>query len=122
MLTTTDAAAAVTTKVTLAFSDGVSHELAVEPGQSVLDAGLAAGLPLLHQCKSGSCSSCFATLVEGAAETLSGCSSSLLAAERAEGGRLLCARRAAARQPKARCATKQQPLQAHGASPTWPRA
>ena len=90
MLTTTDAAAAVTTKVTLAFSDGVSHELAVEPGQSVLDAGLAAGLPLLHQCKSGSCSSCFATLVEGAAGTLPGCSSSLLAAERAEGGRLLC--------------------------------
>jgi benzoate/toluate 1,2-dioxygenase reductase subunit len=80
----------VTTKVTLAFSDGVEHDLAVTPDQSLLDAALAAGLPLLHQCRSGVCSSCFATLVDGAAETLPGCNSSLLAGERAEGGRLLC--------------------------------
>jgi benzoate/toluate 1,2-dioxygenase reductase subunit len=77
-------------RVTLAFSDGVEHELTVDPGGSVLEAGLAAGLPLLHQCRSGSCSSCLATLVEGEAATLPGCSSSLLASERAAGQRLLC--------------------------------
>lgn len=77
-------------RVTLAFSDGTEHELAVETGASVLETGLAAGLPLLHQCRSGSCSSCLATLVEGEAGTLPGCSSSLLASERAAGQRLLC--------------------------------
>jgi benzoate/toluate 1,2-dioxygenase reductase subunit len=78
-------------RVTLAFSDGVEHEMAVDPGGSVLEAGLAAGLPLLHQCRSGSCSGCaWPTLVEGEAATLPGCSSSLLASERAAGQRLLC--------------------------------
>ena len=77
-------------RVTLAFSDGTEHELAVEAGASVLETGLAAGLPLLHQCRSGSCSSCLATLVVGEAGTLPGCSSSLLASERAAGQRLLC--------------------------------
>lgn len=77
-------------KVTLAFSDGVEHELAVEAGRSVLDTGLEAGLPLLYQCRSGSCSSCLATLKDGSAETLAGSASSLLASERAQGHRLLC--------------------------------
>ncbi|MBM3595818.1 MAG: 2Fe-2S iron-sulfur cluster binding domain-containing protein [Alphaproteobacteria bacterium] len=94
MLTTTDAADTVagadTAQVTVAFSDGAEHELAVAPGRSVLDAGLEAGLPLLYQCRSGSCSSCLATLVEGTAETLPGSASSLLASERAAGHRLLC--------------------------------
>ncbi|MCX7863919.1 MAG: 2Fe-2S iron-sulfur cluster binding domain-containing protein [Novosphingobium sp.] len=76
--------------VTLAFSDGVEHQLKVAPGRSILDAGLEAGLPLLHQCRSGSCCSCLATLVEGTAETLPGAASSLLASERAAGQRLLC--------------------------------
>jgi benzoate/toluate 1,2-dioxygenase reductase subunit len=78
------------TKVAIAFSDGVEHELTVEPGQTVLDAAVAAELPILYQCRSGSCSSCIATLVEGEAETRPGASSTLLAAERAEGKRLLC--------------------------------
>ncbi|WP_353226720.1 2Fe-2S iron-sulfur cluster binding domain-containing protein [Novosphingobium sp.] len=77
-------------RVTLVFSDGVEHELAVDPGASVLGAGLAAGLPLLHQCRSGSCSTCVASLVEGEVGTLPGCGSSLLASERAAGKRLLC--------------------------------
>ena len=79
-----------THKVTVAFSDGIEHELAVEGGRSVLDAALKAGLPLLFQCRSGSCSSCLATLIAGKAETLPGAASSLLASERAEGHRLLC--------------------------------
>jgi benzoate/toluate 1,2-dioxygenase reductase subunit len=94
MLTRTDELQSVTgpatTKVTVAFSDGVEHELAVEAGRSVLDTALEAGLPLLYQCRSGSCSSCIATLVEGETETLPGAASSLLASERAEGHRLLC--------------------------------
>ena len=77
-------------QVILTFSDGVEHELVVEPGQSVLESGLAAGLPLLYQCRSGSCSSCLATLAEGEAGTLPGAASSLLAAERELGHRLLC--------------------------------
>ena len=78
------------TEVTVTFSDGVEHELTVEPGQSVLDAGLAAGLPLLNQCQSGSCSSCVARLVSGSAEHRSGAGSSLTPSEKAEGLRLLC--------------------------------
>lgn len=80
----------MTAQVTVAFSDGVEHELAVEAGRSVLDTALEAGLPLLYQCRSGSCSSCLATLVEGEAGTLPGSASSLLASERAVGHRLLC--------------------------------
>lgn len=76
--------------VTLAFADGMERRLAVPDGRSVLDVGLEAGLPLLHQCRSGSCSSCLATLVDGDAQTLPGASSSLLASERALGRRLLC--------------------------------
>lgn len=82
-----------TTRATIAFSDGVEHELAVEDGQSVLDAALTADLPVLYQCRSGSCSTCLATLVEGEAETMSGASSTLLASERAQGKRLLCVTR-----------------------------
>lgn len=94
MLTPTETLDEVTApanaRVTIVFSDGIEHELAVGPGRSVLDAGLEAGLPLLHQCRSGSCSTCLATLVEGEALTLPGAASSLLASERAEGHRLLC--------------------------------
>ena len=81
------------TKATIAFSDGVEHELSVDDGQSVLDAALAADLPVLFQCGSGSCSSCMATLVAGDADTLPGASSTLLASEREQGKRLLCVTR-----------------------------
>lgn len=77
-------------RVTLTYSDGEERQLAVDDGRSVLETGLAAGLPLLYQCRSGSCSSCIATLTEGEANTLPGAASSLLASERALGHRLLC--------------------------------
>lgn len=86
------------TEVTLAFSDGVEHRLAVEPGQSVLDAALAAKLPVLHQCTAGSCSTCTAHLDAGEAELLPGASSSLMPSEREQGLHLLCVTR-----PKAAC-------------------
>lgn len=94
MLTTTEALEAVpapaASKVILTFSDGAEHELLVEPGNSVLGAGLDAGLPMLYQCRSGSCSTCLATLLDGEAETLPGAASSLFASERSAGQRLLC--------------------------------
>jgi benzoate/toluate 1,2-dioxygenase reductase component len=94
MLTTTEsdpaAASAGACTVTFAFSDGMEHVLAVPSGSSILAAGLEAGLPLLHQCRSGTCSSCLATLVDGEAGTLPGSNSSLFASEMAAGKRLLC--------------------------------
>lgn len=78
------------TEVTIAFSDGVERVLVVEPGQSVLDAALAADIPLLHQCTSGSCGTCVARLETGQAALIAGTSSSLLPAEQKEGLRLLC--------------------------------
>jgi benzoate/toluate 1,2-dioxygenase reductase subunit len=93
MLTTTEvspAAALGASTVTFAFSDGAEHSLSIPAGSSILAAGLEAGLPLLHQCRSGTCSSCLATLVEGEAGTLPGSNSSLFASEMAAGKRLLC--------------------------------
>ena len=76
-------------KVVLRFSDGVEAPLEVAAGQLVLDAAIEAGLGVAYQCRSGSCTSCVARLVAGTAEMRPG-SSSLLAAEKAAGQRLLC--------------------------------
>lgn len=48
-------------KVTLNFSDGVTKEFQVQPNTSILDAALENDIPLLYQCRSGSCSSCICT-------------------------------------------------------------
>jgi len=72
------------------FADGSECATEVRAGQSVLDAGLAAGVPLLHQCRSGSCSTCVARLVDGDAQTMPGCSATLLRSEVEAGQRLLC--------------------------------
>ncbi|MDF3931128.1 ring-hydroxylating dioxygenase ferredoxin reductase family protein [Pseudomonas citronellolis] len=77
-------------QVTFNFADGVSRSLAVAEGSSILDAALAAEVPLLYQCRSGSCSSCVAQLAGGEAHTRPGASSTLLASEYASGQRLLC--------------------------------
>ena len=76
--------------VSLRFADGVEQRVPVAPGQSVLDAALAAGAPVLNQCRSGSCGSCVARLAEGDARMRSGAASSLLPGEQAQGQRLLC--------------------------------
>lgn len=77
-------------RVTFNFSDGICHEIEVEHGQNILEKALEAELPLLYQCRSGSCSSCTAFLSEGEAHTHSGASSTLLASEYKAGQRLLC--------------------------------
>jgi benzoate/toluate 1,2-dioxygenase reductase subunit len=76
--------------VTLSFRDGFATSVAVQQGESVLDAALAAGIPVLHQCRSGSCSSCMARLVDGRAGMRAGASSTLLRSEFEAGDRLLC--------------------------------
>ncbi|MGH9393842.1 MAG: 2Fe-2S iron-sulfur cluster-binding protein, partial [Terriglobales bacterium] len=46
--------------------DGRRHQFPVLRGrESILDAGLRAGLDLRHSCKSGVCATCRAKLVEG---------------------------------------------------------
>ena len=47
-------------QVTLNFADGVSRSFSVAEGANILDAALEADVPLLFQCRSGSCSSCIA--------------------------------------------------------------
>lgn len=77
-------------RVTLAFSDGVEHELTVEAGQNILDAAIAADLPVLHQCRAGSCGSCLATVTSGETAPQPGACSSLTPSEKEHGQRLLC--------------------------------
>ena len=72
------------------FADGAEHTITVPLGSSVLEAALAQDVPLLFQCRSGTCSSCAAFLEEGTAEMRAGQASALLASEAASGMRLLC--------------------------------
>jgi benzoate/toluate 1,2-dioxygenase reductase subunit len=76
--------------VTLKYADGVSRSFDVSPGEIILDAAIAADIPVLYQCQSGSCSTCVAKLADGDAQTRAGASSTLLASEVADGVRLLC--------------------------------
>lgn len=74
----------------LHFDDGVQRELDLVPGQTLLDAALAQGLNLAHQCRSGSCASCICTVVSGRTSAVTGRASALLASEFASGMRLAC--------------------------------
>ncbi|SIN85839.1 2Fe-2S iron-sulfur cluster-binding protein [Vannielia litorea] len=48
--------------------DGVTRTLVVEPGQTVLEAGLAASLELPFACRKGVCSTCRCRVLEGEVE------------------------------------------------------
>jgi len=85
-----DAAAKSPWSVTLHFEDGEERQIEVEREEFVLDAALRQGVPLVHQCRSGSCSTCIAQLIVGNVEMAPGRATSLLAGEAAEGKRLLC--------------------------------
>jgi benzoate/toluate 1,2-dioxygenase reductase subunit len=85
-----------THQITLNFSDGVTKKFSVPANKSILDEGLAAEMPLLYQCRSGSCSSCICTLNEGDITTINGESSTLLGSEHELGQRLLCVSQAEA--------------------------
>ena len=77
-------------KVQFRFTDSVEHTVSVEAGERVLDAALKQGVPVLHQCRSGSCGSCVGRLIEGDAQMCSTVAASLLKSEQKEGFRLTC--------------------------------
>jgi benzoate/toluate 1,2-dioxygenase reductase subunit len=76
--------------VHLRFRDGIERTIAAAPGEAVLAAAIRAGVPLVHQCESGSCGTCIARLTEGTTETLPGRALALLAGEIRDGFRLTC--------------------------------
>lgn len=77
-------------QITLNFSDGITKQFSVAPNTSILDAALENDVPVLYQCRSGSCSSCLCTINDGDANTLDGESSTLLPSEYSLGQRLMC--------------------------------
>ncbi|HYC13401.1 MAG TPA: 2Fe-2S iron-sulfur cluster-binding protein, partial [Stellaceae bacterium] len=65
--------------------------IAVEPGQTVLEAALAAGVPYPHGCRSGNCGSCKSSL-EGGEVDLAAYSDYALTPEEREQGLILACR------------------------------
>src|SRR5689334_18667493 len=64
--------------------------IAVEIGQTILDAALAAGVPYPHGCRSGNCGACKSRLGEGEVEMAPYSEFALTEAEAAEGLVLAC--------------------------------
>jgi CDP-4-dehydro-6-deoxyglucose reductase len=62
----------------------------VPPGENLLAAALAAGIPLPHSCRAGRCASCKARLLSGRIEYPSGVPPGITAAEAERGDILLC--------------------------------
>jgi len=89
-------AAANAQRVTLQFEDEVEKQIEVRDDEFVLDAALRQGVPLVYQCRSGSCSTCVGRMVSGSIEMVRDRALSLLVAEIAEGKRLLCSSHALA--------------------------
>jgi benzoate/toluate 1,2-dioxygenase reductase subunit len=79
--------------VALRFLDGVEHTVVVRAGETILDAAIARELPVLYQCRSGSCGTCIGRLGAGAAQMRKDIASSLLESEKKAGFRLTCCTR-----------------------------
>lgn len=77
-------------ELSLRFDDGKILSVPITAGDVVLDAALAGGVNLVHQCRSGSCATCICTIVSGDFETVTGRASALLKSEIAAGMRLSC--------------------------------
>jgi len=77
-------------RVSVAFSDGTEAQFDSTPGTPLLEDALAAGIPIMNQCKSGSCGTCVASLLAGSAPPAGDLAGCLLDAELNEGKRLLC--------------------------------
>jgi ferredoxin len=71
--------------------DGRDHVVRVDPGQTLLEAGLAAGADLPFSCAMGGCGACKVKLLRGTVHTDE--LSCLSPAERAEGYVLTCCSR-----------------------------
>jgi NAD(P)H-flavin reductase/ferredoxin len=79
--------------VALRFRDGVEERVDVATGETVLAAAIRMGLPLVHQCESGSCGTCVARLVSGETITTPGSAVALMPSEIESGYRLTCSSR-----------------------------
>jgi CDP-4-dehydro-6-deoxyglucose reductase len=66
------------------------RHIRVPPGENVLAAALAAGIPLPYSCRAGRCASCKARLLGGRIEYPSGTPPGITAAEISRGEVLLC--------------------------------
>lgn len=69
---------------------GSALGFACAPGQTLLAAGLAAGLDLPYECASGSCGSCRARLLQGRVRSRWHAAPGLSERDRAKGDRVLC--------------------------------
>jgi CDP-4-dehydro-6-deoxyglucose reductase/ferredoxin-NAD(P)+ reductase (naphthalene dioxygenase ferredoxin-specific) len=67
-----------------------SDPIAVEPGATVLESALAAGVPYPHGCRSGNCGACKSRLISGEIDLLPHSDYALSAEERASGLILAC--------------------------------
>ena len=66
------------------------HDIRVPPGENVLAAALAAGIPLPYSCRAGRCASCKAKLLAGSIEYPAGLPPGITPAEAERGEVLLC--------------------------------
>lgn len=80
--------------VAFRFRDGIEERVSVADDETILAAAIRAGLPLVHQCESGSCGTCVARLVQGETTTVPGRAVALLPGEIQSGYRLTCSSRA----------------------------
>lgn len=71
------------------------HTFEAEPSETLLQAGLRAGLNLGHSCANGSCGDCRARRLSGAIEPLVHCDYRFSELEKQQGWFLLCSSRAA---------------------------
>ncbi|MEM6582185.1 MAG: 2Fe-2S iron-sulfur cluster binding domain-containing protein [Pseudomonadota bacterium] len=86
----TDSGTLPSHRVNIEFLGGESQTISVAEDESVLAAAKAQGVPILHQCESGSCGSCIVRLTSGELVMRSDVAASLLESERAAGMRLAC--------------------------------
>ncbi|MBF6568428.1 MAG: 2Fe-2S iron-sulfur cluster binding domain-containing protein [Candidatus Binataceae bacterium] len=77
-------------EIILRFEDGVEKRITVAAGEYVLDAALRQEIALVHQCRSGSCSTCVAQMMDGDLRMDPSRAHSLIPAEIVQGRRLLC--------------------------------
>jgi anthranilate 1,2-dioxygenase reductase component len=76
--------------LTARFSDGAEISFSVESDTPILDAALANGVTLLHQCRAGSCGTCMCRRVSGDVAMRTTTSIALLPREIADGMLLTC--------------------------------
>ena len=69
-------------RATFVSADGVAREALLPPDLSVLEGAIAQNVPILYQCKSGSCGTCVARLTEGDAPMREDRAASLLPSEK----------------------------------------